>query len=674
MSRTHIEQFLVAAARWLALAAVVIAPWLFGSADGWAYLLLCQLSTAALALWLSSLLVAPRPHIRAPGVTLLLVLLAGLLVIQLAPLPLRWISAVHPLTARLTQESRQTVQAMTEAAGAAGDASNARATFSVAPASTARSLVLFIAYASVFLVLANGVRRWRELRRIAVILTASGFLFALFGIVQKFSGARAIYWFHEPRYGGEFFGAFSNRNHFAAHVNMLFGVGFGLLLALWPRYQEDEGAGWRERLVMLSSKRASGLALIGLAVAVLGGGAVISLSRGAMLSLGATLTVFAGTMSLRRDTPATVRKGTAAAAVLVLALVVWLGWERVAARFGTLAEVIADPLGNARTIAAVDTLLIFGACPLLGCGFGTYRHMLPLFQRASLEYRYLHAHNDWAQLPAEGGILGAAIFLLACLAVAFYIRRRLRDADGRVRNMVFGLILGLSTIALHSIVDYSLHKPANALLVACLAGLSIAGVHLRARPDAESAAREPSRAAAAKRRSPRAFATRAIAAVFLVPVLLLVPYIASEHRGEFAYARFLQLSELAREAAEPAVLVRALEGMRTEAALIRQSTGMNPDVLSEIAEAYLAGAMDTRAPRDLRSALAAGALEATLQAVRAAPTDYQPWLWLARAQMARGEWDAAEASLTRARLLVRQPEQVRMYKAPKPVTEVWQGR
>ena len=132
-------------------------------------------------------------------------------------------------------------------------------------AATHRSLYLLVAYVAAFLVLANTFTEWEQMRRAAAVLVVSAFAMTVFALVQKFSGTDAIYWFHKPRFGGAIFGPFTNRNHFAAHINMALGVALGLLLTMTRAPEEEALPTWRRRLSWLLSNRGSRIALLGFA-------------------------------------------------------------------------------------------------------------------------------------------------------------------------------------------------------------------------------------------------------------------------------------------------------------------------------------------------------------------------------------------------------------------------
>ena len=80
MERTLI--LLHRAARWFALAAVVVSPWLFACSEPWACGLVGLLAVTGASIWLFSIVCYPSQVIRVPGITLLLGLLLLLAALQ----------------------------------------------------------------------------------------------------------------------------------------------------------------------------------------------------------------------------------------------------------------------------------------------------------------------------------------------------------------------------------------------------------------------------------------------------------------------------------------------------------------------------------------------------------------------------------------------------------------
>jgi len=459
--------------------AIVLSPWLFGSADPWAYLSICLLVSVGVAAWLLSLIAEPGSRIRAPWMTLAAVLCLGFVFIQTVPLPLPWARALSPLATetQLAQRDVFIETGVAEFLPTGMDANPETLTISASPGATRRSLYLLAAYVGAFLVMANTFTKWRQLRAAATVIVASSFAMALLGIIHEFSGSKALLWFHTPRFGGAIFGPFTNPNHYAAHMNMAFGVALGLLLAASHTPGLRDCITWREKLTWLSSKRASRVTLLGFAATLMGASVCVSLSRGGITCLVASMGLVSAFVALRSRAHGP-KRVMAAAGLLVLAAVAWLAWEPVVMELGTLAEL--DPMHDSRTQATRATLAMFRASPIFGSGFGAFQYVFPAFQVPDIQFgRWLHAHNDYAQLLAEGGVVGAVLAALAGLAFIATIWKRFASAAPEGKLMAGGLAVGIATIALHSFIDYGLHKPANAFLLAALCGLSVAAVHVR---------------------------------------------------------------------------------------------------------------------------------------------------------------------------------------------------
>jgi hypothetical protein len=74
-----------------------------------------------------------------------------------------------------------------------------------------------------------------------------------------------------------------------------------------------------------------------------------------------------------------------------------------------------------------------------------------------------HAHNDWAEWAADGGIPLAALLAVFATATALVTRRRL-------------WLLGVPAVFAHALVDFPLQKAALACAVMFVSGLGMASV------------------------------------------------------------------------------------------------------------------------------------------------------------------------------------------------------
>jgi O-antigen ligase len=120
-----------------------------------------------------------------------------------------------------------------------------------------------------------------------------------------------------------------------------------------------------------------------------------------------------------------------------------------------------------------DTLHVIAACRWTGCGLGAFERGMFQFKTAAPDNSVDYAHNDYLQMAAELGIPGA--LLLAALAV--WVLRRTLTVVVAMRSspnwpLACGLLGAFLAIGVHSLADFNLYVPANALAFAWLAGLS----------------------------------------------------------------------------------------------------------------------------------------------------------------------------------------------------------
>lgn len=624
-------------ARWIVVAAVVISPWLFGSAEPWAYLLVSILVNFGVMVWLLSLLRHGRFNQNARGPALAGLALLAFLLIQTTPLPTGLVKVVSPLAAEV-QITRDSILGNLNAPAANAGVTPGSCTLSVSPAATRQSLFLLASYLGVFLVMAHTITGWRSLRRTAAVLVISGFLMAVFALIQNFTGTRMIYWFHRPRTGGTIFGPFNNRNHFAAYMNMTLGLALALLPLRSRSFSAYGPKSWRETISQLSIKEINQAILFGFTAVIMGGAVCLSLSRGAITSLAAGLGILGVFMTLhtRGIDP---RRLIGTMILFIVAVVIWLGWEPVIERLGSLPILAMEPLSGSRLPASVATLHMWGAFLFTGCGFGCFQYAFPIFQSPSLQIgRFLHAHNDYAQLLAEGGLIGA---ILAILVFAMLIRTVLKNfssASHDARFFIAGLTVSMTAIAIHSLVDFSLHKPANAFLLAALCGMAVAAVSLPRKSSRDDATDYGSGSRAA----------RVAAAAGLVFMSLLTLATLRELGSELAFARFIQWQKIAERTEEFRYRSAAIEATLAEADRIIQAGSSDANALIEITINSLWKAADRKLDPALRIRLSEQAAAAAIEAAQTAPADYECWLWLGRAELVLGKPSVARLCFGRA--------------------------
>ncbi|MGH9726431.1 MAG: O-antigen ligase family protein, partial [Candidatus Acidiferrales bacterium] len=111
--------------------------------------------------------------------------------------------------------------------------------------------------------------------------------------------------------------------------------------------------------------------------------------------------------------------------------------------------------------------------PVLGTGMGTLVSVFPGYETAYDGRLVEHAHNDYIETLADMGILGG----ICGLAFLWFLYRGARQSweaeQGHFsRALHAAAIMAVCGLLLHSLVDFNLQIPANAILFLVQAGLA----------------------------------------------------------------------------------------------------------------------------------------------------------------------------------------------------------
>ena len=145
-----------------------------------------------------------------------------------------------------------------------------------------------------------------------------------------------------------------------------------------------------------------------------------------------------------------------------------------------IATLINDP----RVVAARVALRMFWASPLLGTGLDTFGDVFPRFQSGDITL--LYAHNDYAQLLAESGIVGAAVAIGLGSVLLARGHRFYWSVPPAARLLEAGPWAAVAGLAFHAAFDWNIHVPANALAAGIVMGIC-AATGGRSRPQSTSA-------------------------------------------------------------------------------------------------------------------------------------------------------------------------------------------
>jgi tetratricopeptide (TPR) repeat protein/O-antigen ligase len=409
---------------------------------------------------------------------------------------------------------------------------------SVSPYATGESARLYAAYLVLLLVLSGHLTTRARILRLAAVIAAWGAVMALLGMVNFGLGTVQLLWLPKWSELNRLTATFLNPNHQALYYGVCLFVAIGLLLR--PARRDPAGragpsANGREAP---SSMRLAATVLVAGAILILGMAIILTLSRGAVVSaLGgvATLLVLLSLERRRTRLPLVVVGGL----VGFTAYAVWVGMEAAASRLVGFAR---EPFGELRWAIWDGTLRMALEAPVLGVGLGAYQDAFTRFRPPAVPVDKLvdFAHNDYLQLLAETGLVGLLALAWAMVGVAaFVLRRLLLRRDPFVKGLALGGFCALVATAIHSAVDFGLHRPANAIVVVAVTALLPAVVTLRAHRTGESVDLDGWRWPL--RRATRVWGVGAVALGLLLAGLWIVPAGVADWKLQSALAHAGQL-------------------------------------------------------------------------------------------------------------------------------------
>ena len=317
----------------------------------------------------------------------------------------------------------------------------------------------------------------RRLKALITTVIAVAVMSAIFGVVRQTNQ-------HGTGFGlpllnpGRGYAQFINPNHFALLMEMAFGLLLGIILG--------------------SNTKREGLLVYGALLLIVWTALVLANSRGGLLTM-MTQIVAAGLLytlvvpaskasGTRLKVVAALRLLPARIALLVVLLLgvvagtLWIGGDRLASRFEDLSGGV-NPAetrsGGSRNEIWRATWLMFKANPLTGVGLGGYWAAITQYHDASGSLTPQEAHNDYLELLASGGLVGAFLGGWFLLVLAKRIERRIHTRNSFRRGARYGALLGIIGVLTHSLFDFGLHMLVNALVFAAL--IVIATRHTQAR-------------------------------------------------------------------------------------------------------------------------------------------------------------------------------------------------
>jgi hypothetical protein len=432
-------------------ALLALAGWsLFAFAGAYRWTLVPVMAATLVAAWHVRPRVATGPHRLFD--TLILITVTGA-ALQLVPLP----AAIRRL---VSPEGEQVRHALLVGAGEA-----AFGPLSLDPRATAWSLATALTILLVFWIARDTFERG-GIRQVCRGIAWFGLLLAAIVFVQRAASPRHIYGFWAPITRTSVpapFGPYVNRNDFAAWLLLAIPlvVGYGI-----ARVAARAG-GRRVTAVIESALDARAIHLSG-AVVLMTAALVASLSRSGLLGIGAGLGVL-GLLGRRKMGTAGTGAFAAGMAGLVLVSMQYTNMTALAFRLGDALPGDVD----GRVTIWRETWPMARDFLWVGIGVGAFERGMLVYQQSSRLLFFNHAHNEYLQLLAEGGLLVAAPAAAVILTGLGLAIRRLRRDDSSLFWVRAGAVGGAVALGFQSIWDTPLRMPANGVLFAIVAAIAL---------------------------------------------------------------------------------------------------------------------------------------------------------------------------------------------------------
>jgi tetratricopeptide (TPR) repeat protein/O-antigen ligase len=148
---------------------------------------------------------------------------------------------------------------------------------------------------------------------------------------------------------------------------------------------------------------------------------------------------------------------------------------------GRLVQAVGTETGrDDRLPVWQDAVAMVADFPLTGIGLSSFSELFPRYQRPPWSpISWDRTHNDYLQSLIELGVPGLLLILWAAVAVLWRIARGLRLVPTQRFVLIGAIVAGAVAAAIHEFFDFPLQIPANALLLVVLVGLALRLVDTR---------------------------------------------------------------------------------------------------------------------------------------------------------------------------------------------------
>jgi O-antigen ligase len=340
--------------------------------------------------------------------------------------------------------------------------------------------LLTAGYLSAFALVVMLCHTRARLRLLAMALVASGLVQAVLGVVLYSLQSEYRLFFFDLNHSNHVLGSFTYRNSMGNYMVLCLSVGLGLVVGDLFSKKPVKEFSWRGFATNALGFLFSPAMRLRIMLAILVIALVLTRSRGGNVGFLVALVFVLLPFLLLKGRLRWKGLALVASIVLIDLLIIgkYIGVERVMERLNEtpIQSFVGEPGGAAsgavfseqsvqdRASPAAQSLSAFRERPLLGFGAGTFYTVFPAY--AGPEHRgfYDHAHNDYAQILLETGVLGAGV-LAALVVLSAYRAARvaMRPRRSLYLGVAVGVLMAIVGVLLQATVDFHFQIPANAM-------------------------------------------------------------------------------------------------------------------------------------------------------------------------------------------------------------------
>ena len=417
MSRETLDRWCERSILGLVLGILVFGPLAMGAVDTPEFLVIQGLTVAVMLVWALRLWVSPKPQLLWPPL--------GWVVLAFAALAVgRYLTADIEYVARL-------------------------------------EMIQVLMYAFVFFAVVNNLYRQESVQIISFTLIFLAMGISCYASYQFLTHSNRV-WDYVSPYLGRASGTYISPNNFAGFLEMLLPLATACVLV-----------GRMKPVVRI---------LLGYSALVMLAGMVVTFSRGGWVAVVVALLVLLGTLIFHRN-----HRLPAFLLLVVLAVGGTVFVTNYLSKTLSYMRRVGTP-GEAAELDFAVRLDIWTAAEQMwrdhfwwGVGPAHYDYRFREYRPESVQMSPDRAHNDYLNLLADWGAAGGIIVFAGMVTFGAGLRKTwkyVRPAEndfGRGMSNRFAFFLGASAglfaLAVHSVVDFNLHIPANAILGVTLLAL-----------------------------------------------------------------------------------------------------------------------------------------------------------------------------------------------------------